>query len=223
MSLTESIKSLAKAGAILFSRILGYLALGLLLNLFILIYYWGSVSALWSSAATLGTSPLLLRLAGALTLLAALASPVVYFILGKKQGISAAVFYIVNRQKEPVMHFTLTKFFEKYPELLVDLVASRPAILGKLGDVKTFAERQPYLVRLVLRSFLSRFDFVTEMDKAITTVEHSGLSGPAKIEMLSTEISRNLTLDTLQPGFGLPTLIVATNIGLVWLLNRLAF
>lgn len=220
MQVTESIKILARAAATVLARIVAYLILGIVLNLILLSVYWSSVANLWSPPAA--ETAMLLRGAGALTLAIVLLSPLAYLILGKKQGISAALYVILDRHRVPVIHYLLTRFFARYPELLDQPGAERPALLAKLADLREFVGRQSFLIRLVLQNFLSQIDFAAELDRAMTEADQQGLTGNAKLDHVSAAVSRSAPAEAFEPGWQLPALVIGANVGLVWLINTVA-
>lgn len=222
MAFQTSVKTLAATAGRLLSRIVGYTLLGIFLNIVLLAMNWDAVAALWSQglfAAESSDPQPGARLAGGLLLILIVISPIVYFVLGKKQGMSAAIAHIANQHKVPTIQFILAKFFDRYPELLNDLTASRNVIRQKCSNFHTFTQKQSFLVRTILNRFLSMFDFAGELDHAIAAIDDKNLPHAAKVESLSREMGQRLSLDDMQPGWLLPAMVVGANAGAVGLVR----
>jgi hypothetical protein len=155
MSAVDSLKTAAAAGILVVSRVVGCVALGLLINLVVLLLLGPELRSLFragldgtgaggahsGAVALLLLVPLLWRPLGLLALFA-LAFPCGYFLVGKKLGVTLALQRLLRHRKEALLSLLA--------EQLAATVERRPAWqeqVQRLGLPRALAEQGPTALR----------------------------------------------------------------------------
>ena len=128
----------AKCGFLIISRAIGFGLLGVLLNFVLLIIAWSEVSAAMHIGHAAQTSLAWVALLLSVPFLLAMVLfmlPLMYFLFGKKHGVSQALHYALSQNREYFIQLVMGKFqtFVENRKLLTEGRASEkiPALLEK--------------------------------------------------------------------------------------------
>ncbi|MFZ6769531.1 hypothetical protein ACO0LM_20965 [Undibacterium sp. Di26W] len=203
MAIKSILNVTAAAGVKLSTRIIAYTAFGIVFNLFLLIFF--------SSSAGRNSS----AVPWVLLLLMALASPIVYFIMGKKQGTATALHYIVDEHGDDLSRFVVGKLADTYPQLLDTPQASGGAIHEKLSAVIASISQQSSINKAIFDKLLEKFDFISVVARVM---EKNVVDGPAtqeeKVERIASALKAEINVDTLKPDMRQTRILVAGNAGM---------
>ncbi len=198
---------LVRAGFRVSSRIAGYLVFGIALNLLLLFLFFGRFKAVDGISFTTA-----LRLAGVLIIVA---SPVLYYLLGVRQGSRAAVHGLIVKYKAPLVHLLLSKILQRFPELFSGAEAAR-RLWGQvkekfdeiLGDNSLF-------LRMALRAFASHARFLGLAEDALDKFGDKSLEPAAKLEKMSEWVAERIPDERFAPSWTPLAVALILNVGLV--------
>lgn len=204
---------LMRAGFRVSSRVAGYLAVGLLLNLGLLWKFFPDLKAFDGFSTTT-----LLRLAGMLVIVA---SPVLYYLLGVRQGSRAAVFGLVKKYKAPLVHTLLAKMMARFPELFA-CVAGAAGAEGAArlwGQVKEKFDQilgaNSLFLRMALRTFVSRVRFLSLAEDALGKFAGKEGDPEKRLEKMAEWIAERVPDDRFAPSWTPLAFTLTLNVGLV--------
>jgi len=197
---------LVRAGFRVSSRVAGYLVLGLLVNLGLLFAFFGRLKAVDGLSTTT-----VLRLGGMALIVA---SPVLYYWLGVRQGSRAAVFGLVRRYKAPLVHTLLSKMMARFPELFAGAEGAGRLwgqVREKFDDI--LGENQLFL-RMALRTFVARVRFLSLAEDALGKFAGQG-SPEARLEKMADWIAERVPDDRFAPSWTPLAFALTLNVVLV--------
>ncbi|MFZ6743450.1 hypothetical protein ACO0LC_09505 [Undibacterium sp. JH2W] len=194
----------ALAGVKISSRVIGYTAFGLFLNLVLFLFF-----ASWAGR---GQSGLPMFLLGLTNLLA----PILYFFMGKKQGIVAALHFLAERHGTDLSHFVVGKLSDNYPQLL-DKVhtagSSSAAIHEKITDQLNKLSEQSAVNKMVFNTLLQKFDFISVISQVLESNPAAGSgSREETADKIAKALQEKLNADDLKPDLNAPTRLVTCNV-----------
>jgi len=198
---------LVRAGFRVSSRIAGYLVFGILLNLLLLFLFFDRFKAMGGMSTTTA-----LRIGGMLVIVA---SPVLYYLLGARQGSRAAVHGLIAKYKTPLVHLLLTKMLERFPDLFAGAESAR-RLWGQvkekfdevLGDNSLF-------LRMALRAFASHARFLGLAEDALDKFGDKSLEPAARLEKMSEWIAGRIPDERFAPTWTPLAVALILNVGLV--------
>ncbi len=204
---------LMRAGFRVSSRVAGYLAVGLLLNLGLLFAFFGDLKAFDGFSTTT-----LLRLGGMLVIVA---SPVLYCLLGVRQGSRAAVFGLVQKYKAPLIHTLLSKMMARFPELFAGAVGAAGAegAARLWGQVKEkFDEilgENSIFLRMALRAFVARVRFLRLAEDALGKFAGKETDPAKRLEKMAEWIAERIPDERFAPTWTPLAFALSSNVVLV--------
>ncbi|BBB59395.1 hypothetical protein UNDKW_1122 [Undibacterium sp. KW1] len=194
----------ALAGVKITSRLIGYTAFGVFLNLVLLLFF--------TSWAGRGHSGLPLLVLCVVTLLA----PILYFLMGKKQGIAAALHFLAERHGSDLSQFVVSKLTDNYPQLLdkAHSAGSTSAVIHeKISAQLNKMSEQSTVNKMVFGTLLQKFDFISVISRVL---ENNPAAGSESREETADRIARalqeKLNANDLKPDLQAPARLVAGNV-----------
>ncbi|MBC3921030.1 hypothetical protein H8L32_26440 [Undibacterium sp. CY18W] len=202
MAIKSILNVTAAAGVKLSTRIIAYTAFGIVFNLFLLIFF--------SSSAGRNSS----AVPWVLLLLMALASPVVYFIMGKKQGTATALHFIMDEHGDDLSRFVVGKLADTYPQLLDSTQAKGGAIHEKLSAVITSISQQSTINKAIFDKLLEKFDFISIVTRVMEKTSTEGATTQdEKVDRIASALKSEINVGTLKPDMRQTQILVAGNAG----------
>ncbi|MFZ6643076.1 hypothetical protein ACO0LL_25375 [Undibacterium sp. TC4M20W] len=194
----------ALAGVKITSRLIGYTAFGVFLNMVLLL--------LFTSWAGRGHSGLPLLLLCVTTLLA----PILYFFVGKKQGVAAALHFLAERHGTDLSQFVVGKLTDSYPQLLDkahSAGSTSAAIHEKISEQLNKMGEQSAVNKLVFSSLLQKFDFISVIGRVLESNPAAGSgSREETAEKIAKALEEKMRTDDLKPDLSAPRKLVVCNI-----------
>lgn len=204
MKLVDEAKVIGGAVGVTLSRIIGYTVLGLFVTLAMAITKWDVITGNvghWRSYVLVG---------------ACIALPVLYFLVGQKQGYSGAVVYLISKKKDEVIKYIVKRMFDKYPGLVISDAADGFGMrnMDLLGGI---FDGLPWLSRRVLSSFSSVVGVVDHVTSFAAKVRQSNVGVNEKMEEVSRLVSRQIDEEKYAPGLVYPASLLALSSGFFFL------
>ncbi|MBU1410151.1 hypothetical protein KKC22_01420 [Myxococcota bacterium] len=201
------LSELVRAGFRVSSRVAGYIVVGVLFNLVLLFLFWGRFRAMDGLSVTTA-----LRIGG---LFIIVASPVIYYMLGARQGSKAAVHGLVRKYKGPLVHMLLSKILARFPDLFAGTGKAnqiwanvRDKFDEVLGDNSLF-------LRMALRAFAGKVRFLGLAEDALGKFGDQSLEPARKLEKMAEWIAERIPEDRFVPTWKPLSLALITNVALV--------
>ncbi len=201
------LSELVRAGFRVSSRVAGYIVVGVLFNLLLLFLFWDRFRAMDGLSVTTA-----LRIGG---LLIIVASPVLYYLLGARQGTKAAVHGLVRKYKAPLVHMLLSKILARFPELFAGAGKANQTWVGvkeKFGEI--LGDNSLFL-RMALKAFAGKVRFLGLAEDALGKFGDQSLDPARKLEKMSEWIADRIPEDRFEPTWKPLSLAIITNIALV--------
>jgi len=198
---------LVRAGFRVSSRIVGYVIFGVLLNALLLFLFWDKFKAVDGLSGTTA-----LRIGGMLILVA---SPVLYYMLGARQGTKAAVQGLVHKYKGPLVHMLLSKIFARFPDLFSGATKANQLwaqVKDKFNEV--IGENNLFL-RMAMKAFASKVRFLGLAEDALDKFGDQSLEPARRLEKMSEWIAERIPDGRFAPTWKPLSLALIVNIALV--------
>lgn len=208
MNIDAIVKLVSKIIGVVVIRIVGYGFVGVLFSLALLVAKWDAISGI-----SLGLN----HWRGVVFLLACLGIPIAFFLVGQKQGVTAAVSYLVDKRKNEIVLFIVTKFCNKYPEVLQGGGENEAFIADHLNSANQFIVGVPAIVKWVLASFIAFVGLADYVSQAIIQIRNSGDTIDNKIRRASELAAGFIDEGKYAPGYMLPCILVVISISLFFL------
>jgi|GEM_PF-1890912 len=194
----------ALAGVKITSRIVGYTVFGLFLNLVLFLFF-----ASWAGRGHSGVPMLLLGLTSLL-------APVLYFLMGKKQGIATALHFLAERHGSDLSQFVVGKLTENYPQLLDKAQTAGntgAAIHEKITVQLNKMSEQSALNKLIVDTLLQKFDFISVVGRVLESNPANGSeSREETADKIARALEEKLNANDLKPDLSAPGKLVAGNV-----------
>ncbi len=195
----------ALAGIKLTSRLIGYTAFGIVFNMFLFLYFANSAGRHNSGLPWL------------LLCLTTLFAPVMYFLLGKKQGVAAAMHFLVEQHGQDLTSFVLGKLTDADPQLLDTAHQTGAVLHEKLNALMHKLSEQSAANKLVFNGLMQKFDFVSVISRVLENNPAAGSSSKEEtVERIATALKEKLKLDDTKPDLRAPAKLVAVNTGVAF-------
>ena len=198
---------LVRAGFRVSSRIAGYVVLGLLVNLGLLFLFWDKFKAVDGFSSTTA-----LRLGGVLIIVA---SPVLYYLLGARQGTKAAVQGLIRKFKAPLVHMLLSKMLSRFPELFTGAETAKKLWSTVKDRFQEIVGDNSLFLRMALKAFASKARFLGLAEDALDKFGDKNLTSADKLEKMSEWIAGRIPDDRFEPTWKPLILALILNVGLV--------
>lgn len=224
---TSAITTFAKIGGAVLMQIFLFTMVGIVLNIILCIFLWPEFMALIPDGANPGA-----RAGGAAAILVVmmyvlpplslglfflLLMPIVFFFIGKKQGIKAAISKLVHEKGDSMVGFIVAKFTER--------MANNPEWKNSVqqnGIVKTVQKffpgfiktlnGLPWILKRPLRLVFEGIDFAGAVEEAYRTRPDAPINSPETNLHITTTIATKLKQKFQPPKGRLLLVLVGVNI-----------
>ncbi len=194
-------------------RIIGYTLIGILINVVLLTVQWDVISSIFTSTSDKDNNLII----SYLSLISVILFPVLFFIVGQKQGVMKALSNLISKKRTPVISWLLNQFHKKYPKILEAKNESNEKIIATVNNVAGYVDNVPILLTPVLNSFASIIDLGAKYIVVAKTAKCGDLSSEEKIEDIAKVISDMIPEDLLSPGLKLPLILLTFNLAVFFL------
>lgn len=225
----STLKILGVITAKMVTRIVGYSFLGLLINAVLLYIYWGDIAAFLAQVispqaaahvSTLFLVPVAVVMAlfspdtapAAIAFLSVLLFPVLFFVVGQKQGIQSAMYYVVSKQSKSTIEYLLQHLNDKYPGLIKKSIDTHAHLVEKFAQLTNPESTIPNPLKRLVTHLSQRFNTATMISSALDGVVGQEQTDSALIEKISTNISLEIEQLDMETSFFLPAIVIALNI-----------
>lgn len=203
----EIMKFLGGLVGIVLLRILGYTMLGVLINILLIVINWETVWQAISNMPEFSTE----FTRGYFFLASAVIFPVLFFLLGQKQGMQKALSIMLDEKKDDLIRWLFEKLYEKKPEIFESNDHSNERMVAIVNDVAGYIDKIPKIVVSVIVNFVSVIDLGGKLVSIVKTAKYEKLSGQEKVCSIADEVSRLIPKDLLQPSIKLPFVLLSIN------------
>lgn len=214
----SALKTFAKVGVAIIFQIILFTAIGIALNIILTLFLIPEIEKLGAKKSYI---PLTLLLASFILLF-----PLIYFFLGKKQGIKAAISKLVHEKGDGIVGFIVSKF--------TDRMASNSdwkTSIQKNGIVKTVRnvfpgfirtlEGLPWILKRPFKIVFETIDFAGAIEQAYATRPDAQINSPETNQHITEIISTKLKQKFQPPKGKLLLTMVIVNIVLFVLVKVL--
>ena len=227
-TLQSGLKTAAGCSVRVIGRVLGYTAIGLVINIIFIALLTPEISGLFHSPSATVERHVGVPLEGiwyalacvvkntiplGLYLLFAIGFTLAYFLIGKKQGVASALNYALNSNKSFIVANTLTKFLD-YLETKVDLssLESLPDLGVRFDNYKKKMANQPLAVRWISKALFEKFDLVSTVSEVAKETDRKDLTSKEYIVQLAVPISDRIDVDLFKPSLVPFLVLVVINV-----------
>lgn len=204
MAIKTILNVTALAGVKITSRLIGYTVFGLFFNLVLFLFF-----ANWAGRHNSGLPWLMLCLT---TLLA----PILYFLMGKKQGVAAALHFLVEQHGSDLSQFVVGKLADNYPQLLDNAHAAgntSAAIHEKIKALLNKLSEQSPVNKLVFTALLQKFDFISVISRVLENNPAAGSENREEtVDRIARALDEKMNVGDLKPDLSAPAKLVAGNV-----------
>lgn len=217
------IKTIAKCTFYIFSRTAGFGLLGLIANIVFLVILSpemgiiagktpavkfdgssGPLAILFLFVIIVAYWPITLMLLGF-----GAGFPILFFIFGKKHGISKAIHYIITTNREFIMEYTVDRLMDFINRKTgvgntVDAAISKSKLLEMLPGFLAKLDTMPRPLRLVYRALLGKID-IGGILRAVIEEQQGGSDEPISFEVL-TNAAKNRIANVVEERLFAPSL-----------------
>lgn len=201
MTIKTILNATAAASVKLTSRMIGYTVFGVFFNLVLFLYFANT-----TNKSNGGLPWLLLCL---ITLFA----PFMYFLVGKKQGVAAAIHLLVDQHGKELICLVLDKLFDTSPQLLDSAHASGTALHEKLTDLVNRLSDKSIIHKLIINGLLQKSDFIAVVCRVLENnpAANSG-SKEETVERIANALKEKININNVKPDMRSPAQLVAGNL-----------
>lgn len=224
-ALQSGLKTAAGCSVRVVGRVLGYTAIGLIINIIFIVLLTPEISGLFHSPVATVERGVAVPLEGigyalawvgkntlplVLYLVFAIGFTLAYFLIGKKQGVASALNYAFNSNKSFIVANTLTKFLE-YLETKIDpsSLDSLPDLGARFDNYKKKMANQPVAVRWISKTLFEKFDLVSVVSEVAKETDRKDMTSKEYIVQLAVPVSDRIDVELFKPSL-MPFLVLVT-------------
>jgi len=185
-------KTLASAGFAYLLKFIGFIVLGLIINIILTVIYFDDIVGLFKQEN---------MLLGSIVLLNVLIFPIIWFVLGQQGAISSAIFKVMDGHLESLVEFVIKTFLTQ---------GSR----DKIGDYGSKLEEQSTVTKFILEFLFEKINFFEEISKLLKEKDYTDKELSLK---MAEKIREEEFFEDLEPSLMIPLLLIVANIGIVYL------
>ena len=185
-------KTLASAGFAYLLKFIGFIILGLMINIILTVIYFDDIVGLFKQEN---------MLLGSIVLLNVLIFPIIWFILGQQGAINSAIFKVMDGHLESLVEFVIKTFLTQ---------GSR----DKIGDYGSKLEEQSTVTKFILEFLFEKINFFEEISKLLKEKDYTDKELSLK---MAEKIREEEFFEDLEPSLMIPLLLIVANIGIVYL------
>jgi len=185
-------KTLASAGFAYLLKFIGFIVLGLIINIILTVIYFDDIVGLFKQEN---------MLLGSIVLLNVLIFPIIWFILGQQGAINSAIFKVMDGHLESLVEFVIKTFLTQ---------GSR----DKIGDYGSKLEEQSTVTKFILEFLFEKINFFEEISKLLKEKDYTDKELSLK---MAEKIREEEFFEDLEPSLMIPLLLIVANIGIVYL------
>lgn len=223
----SALKTMAKVGGAVMMQMVIFTGVGILLNVVLAAFLWPEYVSLVPSGSSPGAragGPLVILIAIlyilpplGLALFFLILMPVLFFLVGKKQGVKAGISKLVHEKGDAVVYFIVSKFTDK--------MASHPEwkeSINKNGIVQTVRkffppfiktlQGLPWILKRPLKLVFEGVDFAGAVEASYRSRPDLPINSPETNQQITSTIADKLKQKFQAPQGRLLLLMVAINI-----------
>ena len=185
-------KTLASAGFAYLLKFIGFIFLGLMINIILTVIYFDDIVGLFKQEN---------MLLGSIVLLNVLIFPIIWFVLGQQGAINSAIFKVMDGHLESLVEFVIKTFLTQ---------GSR----DKIGDYGSKLEEQSTVTKFILEFLFEKINFFEEISKLLKEKDYTDKELSLK---MAEKIREEEFFEDLEPSLMIPLLLIVANIGIVYL------
>lgn len=185
-------KTLASAGFAYLLKFIGFIVLGLIINIILTVIYFDDIVGLFKQEN---------MLLGSIVLLNVLIFPIIWFVLGQQGAINSAIFKVMDGHLESLVEFVIKTFLTQ---------GSR----DKIGDYGSKLEEQSTVTKFILEFLFEKINFFEEISKLLKEKDYTDKELSLK---MAEKIREEEFFEDLEPSLMIPLLLIVANIGIVYL------
>jgi hypothetical protein len=225
----STLKLLSAIAAKMITRVLGYSLLGLIINAVLLYMYWGDITAFLAQVispqaaahlSALFLVPIAVVMAlfspetapAAIAFLSVLVFPVLFFVVGQKQGIQSAIYYVISKQSKSTIAYLLQHLNDKYPGLMKKSIDTHALLIEKFAQLSNPESTIPKPLKLLVAHLAERVNSATIISNTLNGLAQEEHTNAELIEKIATNISVEIEQLDMEPSLHLPVLVIALNI-----------
>lgn len=201
INLDEKVKFISGHVISVVLRVVGYTLFGVILNSFLL-------ASQWEIIFNSGT-PILQDTKACFILLGVVVFPVIFFLVGQKQGIQNSLSKLLKDKKYDVTLFLVSKLQEKHPESFEREGKVQMTALKAFEYLTEIMRDLPSFVVKTLRYFVEKANFTGLFVKALKDDEDD--KSDTKAERISLAISNMIPADVISPDIKIPLIVLVLN------------
>jgi hypothetical protein len=213
MKIKQTLKFIGTLISIVLTRIIGYVILGIIINIIIVYSQWDIISNIFAEDQRAVDS----IWKSYLVLTGCLIMPVFYYVVGQKQGLMASLSFIIRKQKINVLTYIFTNFCTKHPDVLESKSEISQSTIEKFNKVSNFLDKLPFIVQWILNSLISKLSLASNFASVIASGNNESTDNEKNISRICSIVSESIPEDILAPSFKIPMCLVGANILLVFL------
>ncbi len=182
-------------------KVLGYLLVGVLVNL-ILISIQGASVLFKDQSFGLNSDTIEVSI----IIIIALVVPVFYLVLGHRHGTMAAGFHLADAYCVPVIISTLEAIFEKHKHWLSNLSESKDKIKQQLSQADSSLKNMSFMQHMFYQKALQKIraqkhiqNLTTTVDQAFDLAQERGGSDNEKMNTIAEVLKSQIDLGFLKP------------------------
>lgn len=233
----SAIKTFAKVSGAVIMQIVLFTMVGVVLNLILTPFLWPELKSLVPQESNPGAragGPVVILLViwyflppVLLALLFLVGLPLVFFFIGKKQGIKAAISKLVNEKGDSIVGFIVSKFTDRLannPEWKSSVQKNGMVVTVRKffpGFIKTL-QGLPWILKRPLKMVFEGIDFAGAVEEAYRTKPDAPINSPETNLHITTNIATKLKQKFQPPKGRLLLVLVIINV-LLFLMAKIVF
>lgn len=223
----SAIKTFAKMSGAVIIQIVLFTMVGVALNLILTPFLWPELKSLVPQESNPGAragGPVVILLViwyflppVLLALLFLVGLPLVFFFIGKKQGIKAAISNLVNEKGDSIVGFIVSKFTDRLannPEWKSSVQKNGMVVTVRKfspGFIKTL-QGLPWILKRPLKMVVEGIDFAGAVEEAYRTKPDAPINSPETNLHITTNIATKLKQKFQSPKGRLLLVLVIINV-----------
>ena len=208
MDLSAQISFFGKLAGKYILKVAAYTAVGIALNIVLLVIKFGSVTAVFSTRAADVFDYAILS--GLVSL------PVFFFFVGHKQAIQSSLSSLLKQKKLELLTWLLTMLGQRHPEVFDETLIDDD-IRTTVNNVTEYVDKIPPRIIKLLTRFVSAIGLAEKLISLVKTAKFSGLTIEDKVTRIADELCRMIPDDLFKPGMLFPITLLAVNLSLFFL------